>query len=160
MAAAAGDAGSVQGEGASSAGFPRGARMQSPADFDRVFSARRSAARGTLVVYACEAASASQPARLGLSVSRRIGNAVVRNRWKRRLREVFRHLRPRLPAGHDFVVVVRSGAAPRGLAGIRAVEALLADLAPRAVARPGPAANGRTAGDGRGGARRTPGRRR
>ena len=46
--------------------------------------------------------------RLGLTVSRKAGNAVRRNRWKRRLREVFRRNKPALPIGYDFVVIVRS----------------------------------------------------
>lgn len=47
--------------------------------------------------------------RLGLSVSKRLGNAVARNRWKRILREAFRLHRERLPAGLDLVVVPRAG---------------------------------------------------
>ena len=49
--------------------------------------------------------------RLGLTVSRRIGNAVVRNRLKRRVRECYRlKLRAMLPAGVEMVVIARSGA--------------------------------------------------
>jgi len=125
---------------AGGAGFPRAARVLAPADFARVFAVRRSAASGPLVLYAGPATVATQPARLGVSVSRRIGNAVVRNRWKRRLREAFRRVRPLLPAGNDFVIVVRSGAAPRGAEGAKQVEAMIGDLSARVVQRPGYAA--------------------
>jgi ribonuclease P protein component len=129
----------VMAEPAGRAGFPPAARLLSAGDFSRVFAVRRSAASGPLVLYACPAVSATQPARLGLSVSRRIGNAVVRNRWKRRLREAFRHVRARagLPAGNDFVIVVRSGSVPAGAAGAKRVEEIICDLAARVVARPG-----------------------
>ncbi len=50
--------------------------------------------------------------RMGLSVSKQVGNAVARNQWKRLLREAFRTSREKLPAGLDFVVVPRSGATP------------------------------------------------
>jgi RNase P protein component len=71
-----------------------------------------------------------------MSVSRRIGNAVVRNAWKRRLREAFRVGRKRIPAGHDYLVVVRSGAAPGGADGAAKVEGILVALAARIVSRP------------------------
>ena len=124
-------------EAAGKAGFPRTVRLLSPGDFARVFAVRRSASSGPLVLYACPAATAAQPARLGLSVSRRIGNAVVRNRWKRRLREAFRQTRAGLPPGNDFVIVVRSGATPAGAAGAGQVEQLIVELARRVVGRPG-----------------------
>ncbi len=50
--------------------------------------------------------------RLGVTVSRRIGNAVVRNRMKRRVRELFRKaMRAHLPVGMSIVVIARGGAA-------------------------------------------------
>mgnify|MGYP006289142321 CR=1 FL=1 len=118
-------------------GFPKTCRLVRPGDFARVYALRRSAAAGPLVVYAA-AQESPGVARIGFSVSRRIGNAVVRNRWKRRLREAFRRVRGTVPAGHDFVVVVRSGLPQPGAAGLERTAASLATLAARAVGRSGP----------------------
>jgi ribonuclease P protein component len=61
-----------------------------------------------LVVYASRG---GQPwTRLGLTVSRKVGNAAERNRVKRRLREAFRHHKGDLPLGFDLVVIARRGA--------------------------------------------------
>ena len=122
--------------------FPKACRLLRPSEFDRVYRFRRSAAEGALVLYACPRQGSSAvcapplPARLGLSVSRRIGNAVVRNAWKRRLREAFRVARRKIPAGHDYLVVVRSGAAPGGADGAGKIEGMLVALAARIVSRP------------------------
>lgn len=117
--------------------FPRTARILSPADFARVYDRRCSAAAGPLVLYAAPRDDATANARVGLSVSRRIGNAVVRNRWKRRLREAFRLVRSRLPAGTDFVIVVRSGVPGLGAEAARRTEAAIESLAARVTGRPG-----------------------
>ncbi len=90
------------------------------------------------MLYACPRPAGLAPpaARLGLSVSRRIGNAVARNAWKRRLREAFRVARKQIPAGHDYLVVVRSGTAPGGADGAAKIEGMLVALAMRIVSRP------------------------
>jgi ribonuclease P protein component len=49
--------------------------------------------------------------RMGFTVSSKVGNAVVRNRIRRRLRELYRHRRSALPPGLDVVLVARSAAA-------------------------------------------------
>ncbi|MBV9606024.1 MAG: ribonuclease P protein component, partial [Solirubrobacterales bacterium] len=100
-------------------------RLSRSADFDRVFRHGRSHAGRELVLYVFprgEGTDADGP-RLGLSVSRKVGGAVQRNRVKRLLREAFELEGNRLPAGTDAVVVARREAnalAEReGLAGIR-----------------------------------------
>ena len=84
-------------------------RVKSPADFERIYQARIFAADDVLVVNG--AANGLSHPRLGLSVSKKAGNAVVRNRWKRSLREAFRQVRHRLPA-LDLVVAPRPGIQP------------------------------------------------
>lgn len=118
-------------------GFSRAVRLLRPADFTLVYGRRASAAAGPIVVYAAPNRCADGGVRLGLSVSRRIGGAVVRNRWKRTLREAFRAVRGDLPAGHDYVVVVRSGLAPAGAEAAQALRESLVTLARTIVGRPG-----------------------
>lgn len=123
-------------------GLPRGRRLLRPADFARVYGRRASAASGPLVLYAAPREGGADEPRVGLSVSRRIGNAVVRNRWKRRLREAFRAVRAALPPGNDYVLVVRSGQPPAGVVGAREIEGVIAQLAARVTGRPGYATTG------------------
>lgn len=121
-------------------GFPRSARLLRPADFTRVYGRRKSAAAGPIVVYAAVNRCADGRPRLGLSVSRRIGGAVERNRWKRVLREAFRAVRDDLPGGNDFLIVVRSGRAPARAEAARALRESFVALARKIVSRPGYAA--------------------
>ena len=65
--------------------------------------------------------------RLGLSVSRKVGGAVLRNRWKRLIREAFRTGQPRLPEGLDLVVIPRKKDEPE----LCQIQNSLADLAGR-----------------------------
>lgn len=141
-------------------GLPRASRLLRPAEFARVYGLRQSAAAGPLVVYAAPRERPDGPARLGLSVSRRVGNAVVRNRWKRRLREAFRHTRTVLPVGTDLVVVVRGGAVPTGEAGARSIADALVALVRRVTGRRGYADGAREARPAEDGDRGHRGRRR
>jgi ribonuclease P protein component len=121
----------------SRAGFPRTARILRPGEFARVYEGRCSAAAGLLILYATPREDLATESRVGLSVSRRIGKAVLRNRWKRRLREAFRSVRSRLPPGTDYVIVVRSGDPGVGAAAARQIEATVESLAARVTGRRG-----------------------
>jgi ribonuclease P protein component len=88
--------------------FTRDDRLRRQADFDRVYQAKVYAADDVLVVNAVR--NELDHTRLGLSVSRKVGNAVVRNKWKRRIREAFRLQRQSFPSGLDIVVRPKLGA--------------------------------------------------
>lgn len=85
--------------------FPAALRVKRGDDFDRAYAARRRRDLGGIIVYG--ASNGLGVCRLGLSVSRKVGGAVVRNRVKRLLREAFRAVQADLPKGLDLVIVAR-----------------------------------------------------
>ena len=85
--------------------FPRRHRLTRPDQFNRVYGEGRRTRQGPLVVHALPN-DCGHP-RLGLSVSKKVGNAVDRNRVKRRLRDAFRHLQTQLPGSYDLVITVQ-----------------------------------------------------
>jgi ribonuclease P protein component len=127
---------------------PKKGRLSRSAEFERVYRQGRSIGNRHLVLYVFprgEASAAPQELsagpRLGLSVSRKVGGAVDRNRVKRLLREAFAIEGQRLAPGSDAVVVARPEARElaerEGLDGIRAA---LGELIGRSVGEKPPAA--------------------
>jgi ribonuclease P protein component len=93
---------------AGDAGARKRRRLSRSGDFDRVYREGTSHATRHLVLYSFPRRDGdSGDVRLGVSVSRKVGGAVERNRVKRALREAFWGLGAELPPEHDFVLVAR-----------------------------------------------------
>ena len=111
-------------------GAPTPPRLKRRAEFLRVAASGRKAATHGLVLQALLRGDA-EPARLGFTVTKRVGNAVVRNRTKRRLREAARLLLRDHPVqGADLVLIGRDTTRGRDFA-------LLIDDLKRALAKAG-----------------------
>lgn len=101
--------------------FGRERRIRRRADFVRVqASGQRVSAPHFVLLVAARQPEPVGPARLGIVVTRKVGNAVQRNRIKRVCRECFRAFVGLVPDGIDLVVIARSGAHELGLAEVRA----------------------------------------
>jgi ribonuclease P protein component len=88
--------------------MPKRRRLSRSGEFDRVYRDGSSHATRYLVLYSFPRSDEEERAiRLGVSVSRKVGGAVERNRVKRTLREAFWDLADNLPPRHDFVLVAR-----------------------------------------------------
>jgi ribonuclease P protein component len=98
--------------------FPREARLVRPGEFDAVYRAgkRRSSSHFTVFFRANELPQS----RFGFSIKKALGGAVVRNRIRRRLREVVRCHRLEIPAGWDIVIHPKSSVARAPFAALTA----------------------------------------
>ena len=101
--------------------------LRRPSDFRRVYDRRRSAGDERLVVYGCE--NNLPYSRLGLSVSRKVGPAVYRNRLRRLYREAFRLTRAQLASGLDLVLIPRGTEPPTQAELLQSLPKLVAQVA-------------------------------
>lgn len=92
--------------------WPRRCRITETRDYRRLYDSGSKVVTSGFILFHGPAATGAS--RIGLSSSRKVGKAVVRNRVKRRMREVVRRLRPLLLREADLVVVARARAAGFG----------------------------------------------
>jgi ribonuclease P protein component len=84
-------------------------RLSRSRDFDAVYRQGRSTSTRFLVLYWFDRDDDPSEPRLGLAVPKATGNAVVRNRIKRQLREVWRTRLEKIPPGRDYVLIAKPG---------------------------------------------------
>src|SRR3954470_18266292 len=111
--------------------------LRRPADFRRTYDRRRSVSDSWLIVYACE--NELPYARLGLSVSRKVGQATHRNRLRRLYREAFRLTRHEIPVGLDLILTPRRSEIPP-LETLKQILPRLVRAAAKKLTPPAPAA--------------------
>lgn len=85
--------------------LPPSTHLRRPQDFARVYDGGSRAGDGHLLIFAAK--NDLGYSRFGLSVSKKHGSAVIRNKKRRRLREAFRLHQHSLPVGFDFVLIPR-----------------------------------------------------
>ncbi|MDX2175012.1 MAG: ribonuclease P protein component [Candidatus Sumerlaeia bacterium] len=86
-------------------------RLRRKQDIERALRTGRRWTTSHLVVRLLHKTDSNEPPRLGLAISRKVGNSVVRNRVRRRIREAFRLSLPRIAPGWDLVVSAKPEAA-------------------------------------------------
>jgi len=84
-------------------------RLSRSRDFDAVYRHGRSVSTRFLTLWWYSREETLGEPRLGFAVPKAVGNAVVRNRIKRQLREIVRGRLAAVPTTHDYVLVVRQG---------------------------------------------------
>ena len=95
----------------SSRGYPRAVRLLQRGDFDAVYEAGRRRASKQFLVFYRRRESGNSASRFGISVKKALGGAVLRNRLKRRIREILRLHRQEIASGWDIVIHPRSSVA-------------------------------------------------
>jgi ribonuclease P protein component len=113
----------VSGSAIAGAGFPKSRRVRKRSEYLRVQSGGRKLQTPSFLVFVLASAPSSEstgtpPARFGITVTRKIGGAVVRNRIKRLVREAVRRHASWFPSGRDVVLVALRGAAELGQADV------------------------------------------
>ena len=86
--------------------------LKNSREFKRVYDAKVSYANKYLVMYICP--NESDFTRIGISVSKKVGNSVIRHRVTRLIRESYRLHKLEISSGIDIVVVARQSAKDKG----------------------------------------------
>lgn len=122
----------------------RRGRLTRSAEFERVYRQGRSCANRYLVLHTFPNPAAESP-RVGISVSRRVGGAVERNRVKRVLREAVAAAMDEMPSGQDVVVAARPDVLElvEGRSGLAGMQSALGELLEKARSREGSSREGR-----------------
>ena len=107
--------------------FPKSARLFRASEFQRV-KLEGVSFHGKFIVLSVLKNVPAPEVRIGLITSRRVGGAVVRNRVRRRLREIVRAARPHIPSGTWFTLIARQAA---GVASLQTLAAEWQQLARR-----------------------------
>lgn len=118
-------------------GFTAAQRLRTPEEYKRVYDLRRSVGDDCLLLFA--AWNELGRTRLGTSVSKKVGNSVVRHHWKRLIREAFRLQQHELPTGLDLIVLPRARSETIELPAVQASLKTLLARTVRKWPRPGPA---------------------
>ncbi len=116
----------------SDASFPKTAHLRSSSNYERVYALKCKAADGVLLMFL--ARNDTNVTRIGLSVGKKHGGSVIRNRLKRLLREAFRLERSSLPSGLDLIAIPLAA----NKAALATYQASIAGLVRRLVKRLGP----------------------
>ncbi len=109
--------------------FPKSLRLRSRREFLIVQDTGTKVSADCVLALVKPNGQPDSETRVGLTVSSKVGNAVVRNRVRRKLRELFRTRRSELPRGLDMVLIARNSAATAEWpVFVRAFERLVSEL--------------------------------
>ena len=86
--------------------------LRSNEDFKKVYNNKKSYANKNLIMYVSE--NGTDTKRLGVSVSKKVGNSIVRHRLARLIREAFRLSTDHITDGYDYIVIARASLKDKG----------------------------------------------
>ncbi len=112
--------------------FSKTQRVTRSGDFTKIIRLGACAADSTLVLFALPRTAGDEAIKIGITIPKKTGNAVTRNRWKRLIRESFRQQQALLPPGYEFIVRPKRGASPNWIAIQKSIPRLAQKAAKRA----------------------------